>query len=270
MRTPAESSQDLHGAILLWSSAPGGALRAFGAFDRLTVGHGVFDTLLVRDGAMVDGPAHFARLARHAAALGIAVDADLEAIAARALAAQPRPGRWRLRTTLTAGDGPPGLAPPPEGTPPTIVMTLAPAPDPAALPPVRAVFASIRRNETSPLSRIKSINCGDQILALAQARARGADEALFLNTQGRVACATAANLFARLADGTLATPPLADGAMDGITRADLLRRGAVERSLSPEDLFTARAAFLTNSLTGPRPVCAIEGRTIALTDPDRP
>lgn len=248
--------------FLLWSNTESGTLSPF---DRIGLGHGVFDTLRVRDGTMEHAPEHFARLTRHAEAFGIPLHTDCLAIARAEIAKHDLAGRWRLRTLVTGGESPPGLAPPQDATP-RIFMTLAPAPDPESLPPVRAIFTGIRRNESSPLSRIKAAcNYGDAVLAATEAKQRGADDAIFLNGKGHVACATVANLFALLADGTLATPPLTDGAMDGITRARFLAQGkAIERSLSPEDLFSARGIFLTNSLTGARPVIGIEERNVPL------
>lgn len=253
-------------AFLLWSNAPDGAISPF---DRMGLGHGVFDTLKIRDGVLEDGPEHFARLARHAEVFGIPLREDCLGIAQTESARHDLSGIWRLRTLVTAGEGPPGLALPPTMTP-RIFMTLAPAPDPQALPPARAIFSRILRNESSPLSRIKAIgNYADSILAATEAQKRGANEAIFLNGKGHIACATVSNLFAWLADGTLATPPLEDGAMDGVVRAKFLaRRGAQERSLRPQDLLSARGIFLTNSLIGARPVIAIEGQEIPAIRPD--
>ena len=104
-----------------------------------------------------------------------------------------------VRLTLTRGPGPRGLALPPETTP-TLLMGLRAAP-PAQ--PVRATIAQgTRRNERSPLSRTKALGYLDAILALREANERGADEALLLNTRDRLACATAANLWA-VRDGRL-------------------------------------------------------------------
>jgi len=66
-----------------------------------------------------------------------------------------------------------------------------------------------RRNEHSPLSRIKALPYLDNVLALSEARAQGADDALMLNTGGTIACGTAANVFA-IRGGRLETPPLRD------------------------------------------------------------
>ncbi len=254
--------------FLLWSNAPDGEISPF---DRIGLGHGVFDTLKIRDGVLEDGPEHFARLARHAEIFGIPLREDCLDIAQAESARHDLSGLWRLRTLVTAGEGPPGLALPPTMAP-RIFMTLAPAPDPHSQPPARAVFSRIRRNESSPLSRIKAIgNYADSILATAEAQKRGANEALFLNGKGCVACATVSNLFAHLDDGTLATPPLEDGAMDGVVRAKFLaQRNAQERSLRPEDLLSARGVFLTNSLIGARAVIEIEGQEIPVIQQDPP
>ncbi len=69
-----------------------------------------------------------------------------------------------------------------------------------------------RRNEFSPLSGIKSLNYLDNILARQEAQRAGCDDALLLNTLGRLAESTIANLFVQR-DGQLLTPPLSEGAL---------------------------------------------------------
>ena len=62
--------------------------------------------------------------------------------------------------------------------------------------PASAIIATVtRRNEHSPLAGCKCLNFLDNILARQEAEKRGADEALLLNTAGRLAEASAANLF---------------------------------------------------------------------------
>jgi branched-chain amino acid aminotransferase len=248
----------LNGAFLA-EDAP--ALRAQDRGPLLA--DGVFDTCLAVNGAPEHGPAHFARLARHAALLEIPLPGfDLIAAAQELLA---RTGlatsRAVIRTTLTRGPGPRGLAPPPEARP-TLLMQAAPAPDPATLAPATAIIArATRRNEHSPLSRIKSLNYGDNILAAQEAQKRGAREAILLNTQGNAACAAAANIFIR--EGAhLFTPPSADGAMDGITRAALLAAGKAREETIPEErLREADAIYLTSSLLGIRQLYRLEDKT---------
>ena len=54
--------------------------------------------------------------------------------------------------------------------------------------------------------------------ALAQAAARGRDEAVLLNRRGAVADASRNSIFMEV-DGRLITPPLAVGALPGVLRA---------------------------------------------------
>ncbi|MGG3815393.1 aminotransferase class IV, partial [Methylorubrum rhodesianum] len=106
----------------------------------------------------------------------------------------------------------------------------------------------------------------DAVLAARDAQAQGFDEALFLNTKGRVACAGTGNLFA-VSEGTLVTPPLEDGVLPGIVRAEILSKIAPdlglaveERPLLPADLESAEAMFVTNSLRLLAPVSALGAR----------
>ena len=238
------------------------------ASDRgLLLGDGVFDTSLVLGGRMVWRAAHLRRLVAHARALGFDADpARLEAAVDGGLATLEG-GHGALRLTLTRGPGRRGLAPP-DAPRPTLIAALAPLPATALFAPLRLHATTIRRNETSPLSRAKSLCYGDAVLAAAEARAADCDEALFLNGSGHVACAGAGNLFAIFGD-RLATPPLTDGVLDGVTRAVLLagasRIGllAVERSLAPADLESADAVICTSSLRLVAPVLSIDGRAIA-------
>lgn len=222
-----------------------------------TLGDGLFETIRVRAGRMQRLPAHIARLTRGAHLLGIPMpDQDvLEALEMVRTANALDDGVLRL--TLTRGSGPRGVLPPanPE---PTLLITPAPmAPLP---PPARLIIATVtRRNEMSPLAGVKSLNYLDNILARQEAATRQTDDALLLNTQGRIAETSIANIFA-LIEGRLLTPPLQDGALPGVMRAAMLGQGAQEHPLAPEDLAGAEELFLTSSL-GIRPVRELENST---------
>lgn len=218
----------------------------------LTLGDGVFDTMLVHDGVAQDSTAHYERLRHHAAAIGIDFALpDWKGAIKRLLHENTfKTGRHAVRTTVTRGPGARGLALP-EPTVPTVIIRAAiapPVPGPARL----IVAQGVRRNEGSPLSRIKSLNYGDNIAAHREAQAMGADDAVMLNNRGDVACATASNLFVKYA-GQWLTPPTNDGAMDGIVRARMLRTGkAREHSITPAMLAQAEDLMLTNSINGER------------------
>lgn len=237
-----------------------GTRAAFDLADRgLTLGDGVFDTALARDGRIVLEDAHIARLVDAAARLGFPLDPAEIREAMRAVAgAHPRAA---IRTNATRGAGPRGLAPPAEPRP-CLWASAAPLADSFACAPLRLHPTEIRRNDTSPASRLKTLGYLDAVLAAGEARARGFDEALFRNTQGRVACAGTGNVFA-LFGTRLITPPLSEGVLPGIVRAEILARAGdwgfvpSEQTLMPADLIRAEAVFVTNSLRILSPVRAI-------------
>ncbi|WP_454917548.1 aminotransferase class IV [Xanthobacter sediminis] len=223
-----------------------------------TLGDGLFETLRVRDGAILRLEAHLGRLAHGAQVLGLPLPGLDLAGALEATRAANGLSDAVLRLTVTRGEGPRGVLPPAAPSP-TVLVTAAPMAPPA--PPVRLIIASrTRRNERSPLSGVKSLNYLDNILARQEAAAAVADDAVLLNTRDLVAETSIANVFAVI-DGRLLTPPLADGALPGVMRAAVLALEGDERSLTPADLGRAEEIFLTSSL-GLRPVAALAGRPL--------
>lgn len=223
-----------------------------------TLGDGLFETLRVTGGAVLRLEAHLARLAAGTRVLGLPLPAFDLAAALAATAAANGLAEGALRLTISRGPGPRGVLPPASPLP-TVVITAAPLPPP--LPPARLVIAeSTRRNDRSPLARVKSLNYLDNILARQEAAGRGTDDAVLLNTRDRVAETSIANLFAVVA-GELVTPPVSEGVLPGVMRAAVLAEGARERPLTPADLATASEIFLTSAL-GIRSVRALKGRDL--------
>ena len=221
------------------------------------LGDGLYETLAARGGKVLRLAAHAARLKRGCELLDLPFPTvDLAEIFAAVMKANQLSDA-ALRLTLTRGPGPRGLTPP-DAPQPTLLVTAAPLPPAKA--PIACIIASVtRRNEHSPLARVKSTNCLDNILAKQEAKARGADDALLLNSAGRLAESSAANLFV-VKDGKIFTPPLADGCLPGVLRAELLHNlGATEQSLTPADLAGADEIFLTSSL-GVQAVKTIDGK----------
>jgi branched-chain amino acid aminotransferase/4-amino-4-deoxychorismate lyase len=233
-----------------------------------TLGDGLFETVLARNGVLVRLAAHLDRLASGCAALGLPAPdrADAERRMRRALAEAGLDGaRAAVRLTLTAGSGGRGLDRP-VAPRPRLVATAAPAAVVAT--PARLVTAAVRRNDQSPAARLKTLAYLDNVLARAEARRAGADEAVMLNTRGELACAAAANLF-WIADGALITPALECGVLAGTTRARVLACASAlgvairETRAGPQALEAAEAVFLTNALIGVRPAAAVDGRDLA-------
>jgi branched-chain amino acid aminotransferase len=237
---------------------------ALSPFDRgFTLADGVFETLRAQALEPLWLEDHLARFRGGAALLGIPVPLADDAIArglVELLAAGGHPAS-ALRLTLSRGPSEiRGLWPPTAPPRPTLLATVA------ALPPARpaarlAVAESTRRNEHSPLARIKSLNYGDNLIARREADARGMDDALMMNGAGRIVCATVGNLFLRLA-GRWRTPAIAEGALPGLARARLVKRlDAEEGTIARADLAQAEAGFLSNSLSLTA-IREIEGRAL--------
>lgn len=244
----------------------GSIIDAEGAIDArdrgLTLGDGIFETLAFIDGMPLRTTRHFARLRTGAGVLAMPVpytDGEM-ANAVKMLCIDQGAREGSARITLLRGPAPRGVAPPETATP-TVIISVA-AGDVGNASPVRAIVATTtRRNDRSPLAAIKSTNYLDAIIAAAEARNAGADDAIMLNTHDLVAEATAANVFCRIG-GTLVTPPISDGALPGIMRACVMETQAVtERSIAPGELRGADEVFLSSSLSI-RPVTRIDDHQI--------
>lgn len=227
-----------------------------------TLADGIFETLLGIGERPVWLAEHLSRLRDGASQLGLHLAFDDQTLQAAVIELLRRNGfaRSALRITLTRGPAAKRGLWVDDQSSPTLLITCAPS---VASGPQRVVITrTTRRNEYSPLSRIKSLNYGDNILARREALARGATDALMLNGQGHVVCATVGNLFARIG-GQWITPPVFDGILPGIARGKILSRMDVKQaSLSETDLRAADAAFISNSL-GSVDVGEVDGAKLA-------
>lgn len=227
-----------------------------------TLADGIFETLRASGDAPLWLAEHLKRLRTSAQFLGLHIahdDSEIEAAIVRLLNGNGF-AESAVRITLTRGPtSRRGLWSSDNPDHPTLLVTVAPA---GKMPPQNVVICrSTRRNEHSPLSGVKSLNYGDNILARREAIQKGAGDALMLNTEGHVACATVGNVFFRL-DGAWTTPMLSSGILPGIARAKIIPRlHARERTLTERDIAQADAAFISNSLACTS-ISAIEGRSL--------
>ena len=267
MRTPS-------GKRWVWTCAPASDAPSLVPGDEASVspldrgfqyGDGVFETLRAEEGKVFFIEAHLERMLSGLGALGIdlpdAAERAREGLAAVLGRLGPE-GAATLKVIVTRGAGPAGPSTLGSQSPGVIVTG---SPDPRERPAsMRAVTSGVVRNERSVLSRVKSLNYLDMILARAEAERRGAEEAIVLNTRGRVAEASAANVFVARG-GRLLTPPVEDGCLPGIVRAEIIRLARsleVElaiASLSAEEVAFADEAFLTNSRIGVVPLVELDG-----------
>ena len=241
-----------------------GAAPAVRADDRgLLVGDGVFETMKVLGGAPFALTRHLDRLRRSATGMFLAVPADdaLRAAVHETLAANAAElpgGDARLRITVTGGPGPMGSA---RGdSRPTLIVstgTLPTYPGPAAV-----VTVPWPRNDRSATAAIKTTSFADNVIALAYARDRGGDEAIFANTLGQLCEGSGTNVFVGIG-GELLTPPLTAGCLPGVTRALLLEwTAAREVDLPIEALAEADEAFLASTTRDVHPISHVDGRAM--------
>ena len=254
------------------------------AFDRgFQLGDGIFETLRARSGRPTELAEHLARLRGSATGLAIALPDDVdtllagaidELLAVEALAGPDADASVRITVSRGAFFGR-GLLPPDEHPAPTIVVQAWPvAPTPASHLEVglHLIASSVRRDPENPLSALKTTSRADYVFARVEARAAGADDALFLTIDGFLSEATSANVFVVRPgeDGAaeLATPSLACAILPGTTRDWILRWASsaglrpTEGWLTTRDLAEADEAFLSSSVAGILPVTRFAGEPI--------
>ena len=134
--------------------------------------------------------------------------------------------------------------------------------------PVNLYLVDRLRNDRRALDpATKSGNYLNNVLGLAEAKAKGATDCVMLNADGSVTEASTSNLFARV-DGVWCTPPLDAGILAGITRGMLLEflpqagERAEERRLTRADLESAEEMFLSSTLRDIGPVTHLNGRAL--------
>jgi branched-chain amino acid aminotransferase len=240
------------------------------AHDRgLTLADGVFETMRVRGGTVFRLDQHLARISSALETLAIAEPWALREWVMKAVRADEN-AEASVRLTVTRGVATVGGVPAEPDLTATVIVSVAPL---RSFPPavyergLTAQVASGRRNERAMTAGLKTLGYTDAVLALIEAQRSGADEALFLDTQGHCSEATSSNLFL-WTGAALRTPPTTCAALPGITRAAVIEvartQGLVleESEFGLEDLLGAAEAFLTSSLRGIAPLVRVDGRAI--------
>jgi branched-chain amino acid aminotransferase len=243
------------------------------ALDRgFTLADGVFETMRVYHGRAFRLDAHMRRLRDATSALGIPLRSDISDLVSGAIVEAVGTGMpdASVRVTVSRGAGAAGVAPP-SSPEPTIVVTVSVLPHfPAAIytDGLTVHVASGRRNERAMTAGLKTIAYADAVIALAEARVAGADDALFLDTEGHVSEGTSSNVFIASGVNALATPPLSCGALPGVTRAAVMELAPIlgiateVRPIRHHELLGSREAFLTSSLRAIAPVIRVDGRPL--------
>lgn len=235
-------------------------------------GDGVYETLRSYGARIFMRDQHLARLRRSAEAIGLTIpvpDAQWPELLHEAMR---RNGVGNdqvdayLRITISRGEGEIGLDPALCPRPTVVILTKALHQSPSNLyrDGVSLTVAQTRRNLPAALSpHIKSTNFLNNILAKRESIAAGTFDSLFLNWKEELTECTISNLFF-VSNGTVHTPALDCGILDGITRAIVMTL-AEEEGLPMkeghyhlEDLRQAHECFLTNTSMEVMPVSRVD------------
>lgn len=237
---------------------------------------GVYEVVEVRGEHLVDEAAHLARLARSLRELKMAAplaDPALGLVIREVVRRNGvRDGMVYLQVTR-------GVAPRDHPFP-------DPAPRPALVVTARAVDPRVaaRKAEvgmkvvTLPDLRwkrpdIKSISLLPNVLAKAEAKARGAGEAWLYDDAGLIHEGASSNAWIIDADGTLITHPPDRSILEGVTRTTLLNLLAAmglrleQRGFTRDEAYAAREAFVTGATTLVMPVIAVDDRPVGAGRP---
>lgn len=242
-------------------------------FDHgLLYGDGIFEGMRAYGGVAFAFDRHLRRLTVGARALHLELPGGVDGIRRAVLRTVEADGggdRY-VRLIVTRGEGPLGLDPSrcPRTRVYCIVDSIALFSDEKRRAGLSLVTSSLRRPGPDVLDpRVKTLNYLNNVLAKQEAVRQGADDALMLNAQGRVAEASVANLFV-VRDGVLLTPPTTDGCLEGVTRATVMELArameipCAERTLGRMDLFGAEEAFLTGTGAGIVRIAGLDGERI--------
>ncbi|MDH5671586.1 MAG: aminotransferase class IV [Myxococcales bacterium] len=238
----------------------------------LLYGDGIFEGIRAYGGRPFRLEAHLERMAYGARALGLSLPGGLEGLreAVERVVEAHGGDEIYLRLVVTRGRGPLGIDPTRCERPSLfcIADTIALFDEERRRAGLSMITSSVRRPAADVLDpRIKSLNYLNNVMAKAEARRQGVDEALMLNGRGQVAEATVANVFV-VQGGQLKTPPTSDGCLDGVTRATVLELAAelgidsrVE-TLGRIDLFSADEVFVTGTGAGILRVSSLDGQAL--------
>lgn len=244
-------------------------------FDRgLTLGHGLFETMMINDGCIPLINYHWERLVASANLININLPfsySDLkhmvnELIEDNSLSSS----NGVVRLTLTDGIAPRGILS--SGSQPSTYIICTFPGSGFSTTPLTGTIVTTRKNEYSLASQVKSTSYLDLILAKQEAVSRGFDEAILLNTKSTLAEGAVTNIFV-VKNGEIFTPPITDGALPGVTRRVILNDLEIdgismhELTISTDFLMQADEVFLTNSLLGIRPLKKLDQKNF---DPNCP
>jgi len=242
-------------------------------FDHgLLYGDGIFEGIRFYNGRVFRLEEHLHRLWDSARSICLEIPMTMQDMT-EAVLETIRQNRLRdgyIRLLVTRGIGNLGLNPTQCKSPSVIIIaaTIALYHEDFYRKGLTIVTCATRRSSAAALNpAVKSLNYLNNVMARVEANLAGADEALMLNDAGNVAECTADNVFIAK-HGQIFTPPVAAGALRGITRSVVFEIAAElgvkvrETDITRHDVFVADECFLTGTAAEIVPVVKADGRSI--------
>ena len=220
-------------------------------FDNaLLYAEGLFETFLAIDDRVIFLDEHLDRLYKGAGVIDLTLPVDRATLARWMLrTVKDHPDRVKkLRLTITSGESARWVG---EQGDPQVILSSSPHTMPTE--PFRVYVSDLKVDQTSVFRRIKTISYAIHAASLKRAKAQGFDDALLINTLGEVAEITSANIF-WVRRGTVYTPPLEAGCLDGVTRRVVMKTAAdlgisiVERTQPLAEMVSAEEVYISSSL----------------------
>lgn len=235
-------------------------------------GDGVFEGIRVYDGNIFKLDAHLKRLYESAQSIMVTIPYSKEEMT-QYIIETIRKNQLQtayIRLVVSRGVGNLGLDPRSCSNPRVIIIAeeLAMYPKEYYQRGIKIASVASRRNRPDVLSpQVKSLNYLNNILVKLEANQAGVEEALMLNDQGYVTEGSADNIFI-VKNGTLLTPPVYLGALEGVTRnaiIEVAKKNGYELKETPftrHDVYTADEVFLTGTAVEVIAVIEVDGRMI--------
>ena len=244
----------------------------------LLYGDGVFEGIRAYNGIVFKLKEHIDRLYKSAHPIFLKIPLTKEQLSEAVLETLRKNNLTNayIRLVVTRGVGDLGLDPR-KCPKPTIIIITEPLLQLHSAEKVEngisTIITWVKRNPVDTATHeMKSLNYLNSILGKIEANNTGADEAICLNKTGYVCEGVGENIFI-VRDGEIITPPVSSGALNGITRAVIIRLAkklgieVIERNITPNELFTADEAFFTGTAAEVAPIREVNKRVIGAGKP---
>lgn len=236
----------------------------------LRYGDGIFETLKIKNGQVILEDEHFARLWNGMQVLQFEIPKHFspEKLKKEILQLVEKNGHGngaRIRLNIFRGDG--GLYDAKNHTPNYVIQTWALPVDNGQWNSnglVAGIYEDAKKS-CDIISNLKHNNYLPYVLAALKAKKEKWNDAILLNTYGRICDSTIANVFI-IKNELIITPALNEGCVAGVMRKEIIKEAAKnywkieETAISQQDILTADEVFFTNSIYNIRWVQRIENK----------